>query len=233
MNNKPLLVFIPGTLCTGEMFLPVLANLLFETKTVEFNKHDNLADMAAEVMRVVGVRPFIPVGFSMGAMVAFELIRINTPQLIGLVLLNSNCHADTPGRKAGRDAHLKIAKSQGIEALIRQEYLPVYFSNPDCPESEIVTQMSAQLGLETFEAQLKVLADRPDSLDVLTNFSKPLLIVGAQNDRPCPPEHQKMMAKAAAQSELYILSECGHFAPLQTPKIIANLIKQWVKKYYA
>ena len=233
MNNKPLLVFIPGTLCTSEMFMPMLAHLSLEAKMVEFDKHNNLADMAAEVIRVVGERSFIPVGFSMGGMVAFELIRMNVPQLAGMVLLNSNCHADLPGREAGRDAHLKIAKTQGIETLIKQEYLPVYFSNPHCPEGEVVTKMAGLLGLETFEAQLKVLAERPDSLDVLTHFRKPLLIIGAKSDRPCPPEHQQVMAKAAPQSELHVLPDCGHFAPLQAPTTIANLIKQWVNKHYA
>lgn len=213
--------------------MPMLADLPLEAKIVEFNQHDNLSDMAAEVMRIAGDRPFIPVGFSMGGMVAFELIRMNIPQLVGIVLLNSNCHADLPGRKADRDSHLKIAKTRGIETLIRQEYLPVYFCDPFCDESEIVMEMAKLLGVIAFEAQLKVLAQRPDSLNILTNFDKPLLIVGAQNDRPCPPAHQQIMAKAAAQSELYLLSDCGHFAPLQAPTIIANLIKQWVNKYYA
>ncbi len=53
MKHKPLLVFIPGTLCTSEMFIPMLADLPLETKTVAFDKHDNLADMAAEVMGII------------------------------------------------------------------------------------------------------------------------------------------------------------------------------------
>lgn len=233
MKRKPLLVFIPGTLCTSEMFIPILADLPFETKMVKFDRHDNLADMAAEVMRVVGTRPFIPVGFSMGGMVAFELVRMNLTHLTGMVLLNSNCHADLLERKISRDTHLKFAQTQGIEKLIQQEYLSVYFCNPHCHEGERVTTMAKQLGVKTFEAQLKVLAERPDSFEVLTHFNHPLLIIGALNDQPCPPEHQQMMAKAAPQSELHLLPDCGHFAPLQAPVDVANLIKQWVNKHYA
>ncbi len=89
MNNKPLLVCIPGTLCTSDVFMPMLVDFPFEAKIVEFNQHDNLSDMAAEVMRIAGDSPFIPVGFSMGGMVAFELIRMNVPQLAGMVVINS------------------------------------------------------------------------------------------------------------------------------------------------
>ncbi|GAB55994.1 hypothetical protein GPUN_1878 [Glaciecola punicea ACAM 611] len=233
MKSKPLMVFIPGTLCTSEVFTQLLKKLPYETKTIEFNDHDNLNDMAAEVMHAVGERSFIAIGFSMGGMVALELIRMNVKQLAGIVLLNSNCHADLPGRKAGRDAHLEIAKTQGIETLIKQEYLPLYFSNSNGPESEVVVKMAAQLGADTLKSQLKVLAERPDSLSILTNFSKPLLIVGAQNDQSCPPEHQQVMARIARQSELHILPDCGHFALLQAPTCIAHLINQWVNKYYA
>jgi pimeloyl-ACP methyl ester carboxylesterase len=233
MNNKPLLVFIPGTLCTSEMFMPIVSNLPFETKMVEFTHQDNLPDMASEVLKVADGRAFIPVGFSMGGMVAFELLRMQLPQVSGMILLNSNSHADIPGRKMARDIHLAMAQSQGIETLVRQHYLPVYFDQPLCPESETVVKMASQLGVKTFAAQLRVLDERPDSLNVLTNFMKPLLIVGAQNDRPCPPEHQKVMAHAARQSELHILNDCGHFAPLKAPLSIANLVIKWVNTYYA
>jgi pimeloyl-ACP methyl ester carboxylesterase len=233
MKNKPLLVFIPGTLCTSEVFMPLLAALPYETKTIEFTDHDNISDMAAEVMHAVRERSFIAIGFSMGGMIAFELIRMNVTQLAGIVLLNSNCHADLPGRKAGRDAHLEIAQTQGIETLIKQEYLPGYFPNSHGPESELVIKMALQLGVDTFKSQLKVLAERPDSVNILTSFDKPLLIIGAQKDQSCPPEHQRVMARIARQSELHILPDCGHFAPLQAPTSIAHLINQWVNKYYA
>jgi hypothetical protein len=83
--------------------------------------------MAAEVMGVIGTWSFIPVEFSMGGMMAFELIRMNVTQLTYMVLLNSNCHTDLLGRKTDRYAHLKFAKIQDIEKLIQQEYLSVYF----------------------------------------------------------------------------------------------------------
>lgn len=232
MKSKPLLIFIPGTLCTGEMFIPIIAKLPFEAETLNLTHQDNLPDMAYAIVQLASGRPFIPIGFSMGGMVAFELLRMRLPQIVGMILLNSNSHADIPGRKAGRDAHITIAQSQGIEALIRQHYLPVYFKEPDCPESETVVDMALTLGVHTFVSQLKVLDERPDSLGVLKNFNEPLLIIGAQNDQPCPVEQQRLMANTAKKSELHILDNCGHFAPLEAPLSIANIITTWVNKYY-
>ncbi len=40
MKHKPLLVFIPSTLFTSEIFIPMLTDLPLETKTGVFDKHD-------------------------------------------------------------------------------------------------------------------------------------------------------------------------------------------------
>ena len=92
--------------------------------------------------------------------------------------------------------------------------------------------MAETLGLDVFEAQLKVIAQRPASLDLLEEFAKPTLIIGGENDLPCPPSHQLMMADVAVNSECHILPQCGHFAVLEQPQKIAKLINRWIEKYY-
>jgi pimeloyl-ACP methyl ester carboxylesterase len=92
--------------------------------------------------------------------------------------------------------------------------------------------MAENLGIDVFEAQLKVLAQRPDSFDVLEEFAKPTLIIGAENDLPCPPEHQLLMADTAVNSQCHILTQSGHFAVLEQPQKIAKLINRWIEKYH-
>jgi len=232
MQNKPLLVFIPGTLCTSMMFLALIDNLEYDSVLIDYAQHNSLEAMSNEVLEQLASRPFIPVGFSMGGMVAFELIRRAKEQVQGLILLNSNAHADLPGRKEGREIHLDLAKKNGIKTLIKEVYVPVYFANTTGPKSDIVVQMAEHLGLDVFAAQLNVLAERPDSLEVLASFLRPTLIMGGENDLPCPPEHQKLMANTAVNSELHILPQCGHFAPLEQPQKIARFINQWINKHY-
>jgi pimeloyl-ACP methyl ester carboxylesterase len=232
MQNKPLLVFIPGTLCTSEMFLPIIDNLEYDSVLIDYSQHNSLEAMSNEVLDQVANRPFIPVGFSMGGMVAFELIRRAKEQIQGLILLNSNAHADLPGRKEGRQTHLELAKKSGLKTLIQEVYLPVYFGNTIAPKSDLVVQMAEDLGVDVFAAQLNVLAERPDSLEVLASYLRPTLILGGENDLPCPPEHQKLMADTAVNSELHILPQCGHFAPLEQPQKIARFINQWINKHH-
>jgi pimeloyl-ACP methyl ester carboxylesterase len=232
MNNKPLLVFIPGTLCTSHMFLPAVDNLKYDSLLIDFDCHDSLQAMSEEILRQLGDIPFIPVGFSMGGMVAFELIRRVGEQIQGVILLNSNAHADLPGRQEGRERHLEVAKKTSLTNLMQDVYLPIYFEDSQSAESAEVLQMAETLGVDVFEAQLKVLAQRPDSLDDLRAFNKPTLIVGGENDLPCPAEHQLLMADTAVKSELHIVPKCGHFTVLEKPQEVAELIIRWLEKNY-
>ena len=77
-----------------------------------------------------------------------------------------------------------------------------------------------------------ILGSRPSSIETLASFDKPTLIVGSSNDLPCPPEHQQDMAQLNQQAELHILPDVGHFAPIEKPNQIKQLIEQWVSKHY-
>ena len=59
MINKPLLVFIPGTLCTSQVFQPIVENLKYDAVLIDYKYHDSLQAMSEEVLRLVGDKPFM------------------------------------------------------------------------------------------------------------------------------------------------------------------------------
>ncbi len=232
-NVKPILVFIPGTLCTEAVFHPLISHLDYPNITVRFTHQSTLAEMANVVKEQVGEQPLIPVGFSMGGMVAFELIRQLGSQVKGLCLLNSNCHGDLPERAKSRREHLVFAQEQSLTKLMKDVYLPVYFENTDSEWAQLVINMADELSIDTFEAQLHVLAERPDSLDTLKTFSQPSLVIGSERDIPCPTSQQHIMASALTNSTLHIVDEAGHFSLLEKPLEIAAILRQWLGQHYA
>ncbi|TLU66915.1 alpha/beta hydrolase [Thalassotalea litorea] len=232
MNPKPLLVFLPGTLCTGAIFSPFKNHPSFDAIIIDFNLEDSLEDMVNTVLKRVVTRPFIAVGFSMGGMVAFELMRKVPAQITGLILLNSNSLADNNERYNGRQHQLNLARQHGIQYLFQDVMLPVFFANPDSEPGQQVVAMANELGIKTFEAQHKVLTERPDSMALLKTFNKPALVIGAEYDLPCPVEHQQQMADALVQGQLHILKQCGHFAVLEQPQTILDIIDHWIEQNY-
>lgn len=230
---NPTLVFLPGTLCTSAMFQPFLDSQHYQSIAFSLPLVSSLAETTQSIKHTIQDQAVILVGFSMGGMLAFDFIRQYPNQVLGLCLLNSNCHADLPGKREAREQQLAFAKQHGITALINETYLPIYFPSPNPTAAEIVKQMAHQAGLDSFGSQLQILANRPDSTATLTAFQQPTLIIGAEHDIPCPPEHQQYMAQANPNAELHILQDAGHFAPLEQASHIKRLIERWIIQHYA
>jgi pimeloyl-ACP methyl ester carboxylesterase len=214
------------------MFQPFLCSEHYNSQVIELSTENSLQQTTQRLKETLKDQPVVLVGFSMGGILALDFIRHYSEQVIGLCLLNSNCHEDLPGREEGRNQHIAIAEKQGVASLIQSVYLPVYFSNTQCSEAQIVVEMAEELGLDVLKAQFNILSKRPNSETLLSQFDKPKLFLGARNDIPCPVEHQQFMSLIAQEAELHIIDNAGHFAPLEKPQEIKTIIEQWVVKYY-
>lgn len=230
MNEKEL-VLLPGTLCNGAVFskqLSALEEAGYICHCIDFSVASSVEAMTHRVLAEVGNRPFGIVAFSMGGMVAFELLRQVPQQIESLVLLASNAHADLPGRAELRQTHLVQAQQNGLGELIRELYMPNYLHHQALEHQTLIVEMAEQLGLEVFEAQLEVLADRPDSSETMSTAICPMLILGGEQDPLCPPAEQQRMHELNAQSELHLLKGCGHFVTLESAEAVNQHLLTWL-----
>ena len=63
--------------------------------TLEYDQHDSLSDVASHALRLFDEgEPFSICAFSMGGMMAFELLAHVPEQIEKIALLDSNAHAD-------------------------------------------------------------------------------------------------------------------------------------------
>ena len=53
------------------------------------------------------------------------------------------------------------------------------------------------------------------------------IVIGGLQDRICSSEHQIEIHNAVPGSELVLLDECGHFAPLEQPEKVTAALTQW------
>ena len=113
-QSKPTLVFLPGTLCTSAVFDGLVKSDLYHSLVLDLATENSLSTTTAKLKQLVGEQSVILVGFSMGGMLAFDFIRHYPEQVLGLCLINSNCHADQVTRKAGRTQQFQLAQQQGL-----------------------------------------------------------------------------------------------------------------------
>lgn len=229
MTQLPILI-LPGTLCTGAMFIEQISQLqqyCNNIAVVQFTTENSLSEMANKVITAAEGNPCAIIGFSMGGIVALEVAKTH-PQLIAkLALVNSNCHADLPERKAARSAQIQQAISGQLVELIINTFLPNYFYEHKNTHEQLILDMATTLGADCFTAQAMALEDRPDSMSVLQSLKSDILIIGGKQDKICPAEHQQMMHDNLPRSRLALLDQCGHFSPLEQTESVSNLLTQW------
>ena len=231
--NRPPVLCLPGTLCTPAVFDPQVKALTDHAPKIEAlrftteNSISQMADLAIE--RIPSQSGAAIIGFSMGGMVAMEIAR-KAPHLVRkLALLNTNCRVNHPDRQTARMTHLELVRQIGIEAVIRQYYLPQYLHNPGSGADELIVNMAAELGIDSFEAHSEALATRPDLRSSLAAIICPTLVLGATKDRLCTPDMQYEMHQLLKNSELVLLEACGHFSVLEQPALVNEALLRWYK----
>jgi len=229
MHSLPIL-FLPGTLCTGAMFTHQINQLKTHCNNisvVQFKQASTLKEMANLVIKAANNQPCALIGFSMGGIVAEEVAKTHPHLIAKLALINSNCHADLPERKAGRAALIKEAHEGKLAILIQNTFMPNYLYTQDKKHQKIIIDMALTLGEKCFEAQVRAIEDRPDSLHILQKLDADILIIGGLQDKICNAEHQRYMHESLPNSKLVLLDECAHFSPLEQAEKVSDALTKW------
>jgi len=132
--------------------------------TLEYDQHDNLSDVASHALRLFDEgEPFSICAFSMGGMMAFELLAHVPEQIEKIALLDSNAHADKSQGWSVWSEHLNYAVSHALDMLIREQFSNVYLHKPNEALMKLIAQMAQDTGIERYKAQLEILATRRDA----------------------------------------------------------------------
>lgn len=227
MKGKVPLMMIPGTLCTERTFTRQVAELgrIAEPTIVLPGGHD-LGDCAA---RILGSAPerFALAGFSLGGLVALELMRRAPQRVTRLCLLATNPRGST-AQNLTTWAHWRYeAASDGFPAIVQAHAEHVYDENTEA--RTVVMEMAFEVGPKTFVEQLGILASRPESRPSLGEISCPTLLVVGQHDRVTPPTLHREMQDLITDARLEILPGCGHYAPLERPQAVTRLLHDWLE----
>lgn len=238
---KPLL--IPGNMCDARMWsgeddviLRVLAQQFgYAPKHADTTGDDSILGMAE---RALGSADglLLPVGFSMGAIVAMEIATIAPERIAGLVLADYNAQADLPERAAARPEHQERVRQGQLENLISDALLPNYLASKnrsDAALSELIMHMGLQLGPDVFVAQSEALRTRADRVAQLSRLEIPVLYLVGREDRLCPVDWHDRWSSLTRQGELGIIEGAGHMAPLEQPGEFARCISSWASAHQA
>lgn len=215
MRPAPLLL-LPGTLCNAALWSGLA--LGDRVQIVPVLRGNTLAETAERVLENAPERVQL-VGFSLGAIVAFEVLRRAPERIERLILLSANPHAPT-------EQQLSVWAEQ--EREVRNGQFPEVagrLAGSAGQHFETALAMALEVGPQIFLEQLELLRSRPDSRPDLANWQGPLTILVGENDTVTPPALAYEMAELVPQAELHIIPKAGHFLPLDAPQAVSQALK--------
>ncbi len=222
-------VLLPGNMCDARLWTDAVRAVLPGAVDADLTHDDRIAAMAARALADCKGR-LLPVGFSMGAIVAVEMWCQAPERIAGLVLLGYNATADLPERAALRPAQQAKVRAGGLERVLIEELKPNYLAKDhqgNQPLLNLLRDMGMSLGPDVFVRQSQALRLRKDRRPTLEKMQLPVLFGCGMEDGLCPPTWHQDWNAMVAGSRLGIINGAGHMLPLETPESLAVLIDNW------
>lgn len=193
---------------------------------------DLFADDLLALLDALKIEKAILCGLSMGGYIALHAIQKQPDRFARLVLIDTQCGADTP---EGREKRMKTI------AFIQKNGLQVYseesLKNLFAPAS-LVAKKEAVLFIqntilntpaENICRTLQALANRKETCSYLPKIKSPVCIVVGKEDKITPPEVAQRMQSAIPGSQVHILEGAGHLTNLEAPEQFNAVIKKFLK----
>ncbi|WP_208995260.1 alpha/beta fold hydrolase [Pseudovibrio sp. Alg231-02] len=223
-------VFIPGLTSTGTLFGPQI-NSLKERPIIiaETCDMDSIEAMAKRLLDHAPER-FALLGMSMGGYVALEVIRLAPERISRLALINTNARDDTAAQTQLRHTQMEIARKGGFHKIASMQYPQLVHParHDDTALRQVVFDMAADIGADSFLKQQNAIINRRDQRPDLPAIQCPTMIVAGEEDSLLPLDRCREMHDAIPNNKLHIIPDCGHLSTLEHPDHTSELIQDWL-----
>ncbi len=230
---KTPVVFLPALLCNAGLFIHQIKTMESECDfyVPDLGLDENVSDAAARVLKRAPER-FVLGGISMGGYVALEIMRQAPERVRGLILADTNAHADPEAAREKRLKAIETARAKGIEPLIKPTLLdiiaPEHRSND--VTRHILERMAELTGVDKYVNEQKTIMSRPDSTASIGKIDCPVLVVGGEKDALSPPDALDAMTRLIPRAAHVVIRNAAHLPPLENPAAFTAALRAFIGK---
>ena len=224
------LLLLPGLSNTPEIWDDVRAQLPvgIVCHALENAALEDIDAIAGEILASAPPR-FALAGFSFGGYVSLAIAAKAMDRIERIALIATGANADSPEASASRKRLIEIAEKDYPSVDTR---MTKFLLHPDRVEDhaihEIRSRMSRDYGAACFIAQQRAAMTRPARDAVLASIRVPTLIAVGREDKVTPLAQHEEMARRVPAADLVVFEHCGHLAPLEAPRELAQAPTKWM-----
>ncbi|MGV8856268.1 MAG: alpha/beta fold hydrolase [Devosia sp.] len=223
------LLLLPGTVCDHRLFAPLLQALEETATVVDMTGATSTAALAALILRHAPAR-FSLLGFSLGGIVALEMIAQAPERIERLALIDTTARPDPADNAANRRSAVSKARAGDMADYIGDAW-PKLVSPANAHNSALqalLVAMARDAGAEALASQSEVAINRRDSRPRLAAIAVPTLILAGADEAVCPLQAHQELADGIAGARYFTIPQAGHFAPLENPASVTRHVRDWL-----
>lgn len=232
----PRILFIPGYLCTGELFQYQLAQLPqgFEGIIADVPPLESMEEIASALWGETS-DPLILCGLSMGGIIAMEMFAQRPDLVQGLILLDTNARSEGPEVSAARRKLVAEGEAIGPGEMSIRRLLPKLIHPSRMDDKglrSLIYRMAEECGVERLKTHAKALETRPDYAKLLESVRIPTLIAYGEQDLLTPAERHEHIQMGIPHGELVAIPDCGHLSTAEKQSAVSDILNQWLEQNF-
>jgi pimeloyl-ACP methyl ester carboxylesterase len=192
------------------------------------------ADDVRALLDYLAIRQALFLGLSMGGYILFAFYRKYASRVNGLILADTRAQADTVEGKEGRFQLAQIAYKKG-PAAIADVMVPKLLSPVTIrTRPDLVDQVRAMIEgnqISGIAGDLMAMADRPDSVPLLSQITTPTQIIVGELDQATPPTDARLMADHIPHARLAVIPHAAHLANLEQPEAFNQIVSTFASEF--
>ena len=196
-----------------------------EIRFGDLSQSSSVSDVAGDVLQGAPDE-FALAGHSMGAIIAFEIMRRAPERVTKLAILSGNARGSTPANYEAWDTWEELTRSGRFEEVL--DALTGWTHRDDPLLHAVIKLMGQRVGEEAFLKQLDTLRSREDRREMLPEIECPTLLVAGRSDPATPVELHEEIKERMPRAALVVVEECGHYSMLEQPTTVTAALRAWL-----
>lgn len=191
-----------------------------------------MADAVKAVLDHLKIDSCVMVGHSMGGYVCLSFANRFPEMLEGFCLFNSSALEDSPAKKKDRVRAVKVIQ-MNPEVFVN-EAIPNLFAPGNVVRFQTAVQRIKKEALRTpilgINSSLLGMKDRPDQLDFIGKYPKPILFIVGKEDPVMPFENMKNQLDVSPTIESLVLDGVGHMGFIEAKEETLKRVRAFAAK---
>lgn len=228
--KKIRLVLLPGMLNTAAGWQWVAPRLedIADIRIADFTSQASIQAMATDALALIGEGQQAAIaGFSMGGFVAAEMLRQAPEKISHVALIDTSLRTESARQAEARARLVEAAVADFEGQVVGSAGANLHPDHRgDTRITDIIRQMSREVGLDAYVRQNQALKERADYRDVLARVDVPAAVICGTSDEMTPPRLSQELADIIPGAVLEWIEPAAHMTLLEQPEQVAQALRR-------